>query len=194
METIFQLEILRYYNIGRRRVYPKRTYTQGYVNYTSLAEVEGIIPALAMKYDDVCCFIIREIPFGREYWRDAGITERVYLKTGKLHSTSCVSSIDNKERFIGRDPKEILFKRGDLVAVLNYPLEKIELATVIAPPPTKKDVEKKMKEHPDLRLDYSDDSYIVIYGNHDLNKLSEVEYMRGHAHYPTNLLFDPKDI
>lgn len=193
MKTIFQVEIIRYLNLGSRRLFPKYTITQGYINFESQKEAETSIPRLAMHYDDVCCFIIRELPMGSVYPEQSGMTESVWLNNGRFHGRSCMSAIDIKAPFLGRNPDEIYYKKGDVVAVLNLPLRKVELATIIAPPLTIAEVARK-KEEPGMQLTYFHDAYTVIYGRHDLTKLPEVELTRGNAYYPTNLVFDPKEI
>ncbi len=194
MESIFRLDIIRYYHLGRKRVYPKRTFVQGCVNFLTLAAAEVNIPRLAMKYDDICCFIIRELPMDREFMPEDSLSKRVYLSNGTYHNGRELSSIDAEEQFLGRRPDEIFFRRGDLVSVFNDVLERIELATIISTPPTKDEVATRLQLHPDLHLDYSDDAYTIIFGKHDLNKLSEVELTRGHSHYPTHLVFKPTEI
>ena len=111
---------------------------------------------------------------GLYFWGHS-LSDRVYLPNGTLWATRDYSNFvpscsygdkDNRwgrlRRFHGRTPEEIRFKPGDIVEVFGFPgneywdANEVNIAVVVACPPTKDEVSKKIAEHLATHSAYDD--------------------------------------
>lgn len=191
MTSIFQLSVIRIDDTPNKRFpYPKNIWISEHYNFTTLEDTEATITHLAKDNSDIYCFLAREQPIGRPFFQSETLTERVYLGNGQLHAERLFSTIRSNETvYHGRKMEEIQFKKYDHVEVLNLRDHTIESAQVMGIPPTPEWIEERRKRGFVPFLDDTDDCYTVIYGYHDLDRLTDEEYMKCHAHVSFLYLF-----
>lgn len=111
------------------------------------------------------CFYIKEFDLNQSYPTVA--TERCYTKDGKLYDQYLKS--ENDRNFRGRNPKDIRFKEGDIVEVLQS--NGVCLEVVTRAPYTKEEYRDRrewIKQNPEkfgrysFCLDKGDDGYCTI--------------------------------
>lgn len=186
-KTIFHLERLTW---GRQHTYPEfRIYTEGIGYHHTLESAEAAMRCHISTYPDKenYAFYIQEYPLNQAIDGQAQRT-RSYRADGTLLAETLVSAIQHADEeldpFPGRPEELCAFRPGDLVEVSEG--DSVRLAIVAAlpvdpawveerdasrsnirtyfPQATSEKVERAIRRV--LRLDYSDDCYLVLYGGH----------------------------
>lgn len=135
--------------------------------YATLNQAITVMQEIAITENNLFtyCFYIKEFDFKQSYITIA--TERCYTKDGKLYDQYLKS--ENDRSFRGRNPKDIRFKEGDIVEVLQP--NGINLGIVFQTPLTKEAFRNKkewIKQNPEkygtysYRLGRNDDHYWTI--------------------------------
>lgn len=164
-------------------------YNDERIRFRSLVEAEYEMLRISKnpyEFDtgEIFCFIIREIPFGvlSINGDDDCLTERVYLSDGtkmdeRLIASGCIIGI-----FYGRLESQIRFKPSECVKVLDLVNKRIRTGFVDATPRTVEEITKLYaSDLPPIRLDSSDDSYIIL--DRPLSQcITNEDYMSAHSH------------
>lgn len=156
--TVFQLLQVTYRHPRR---YPRFGvwWTQLFIG-SSLEATEDYMRRY-VSLEDVYVFYIRELPVDLPSLGHECISERVYGLDGELIDFRRFSTVQSSGVFEGRSPEEIRFKPGDIVEILD--LDEVHLAFV-AGVPTSREEAKRINNDGIIRLDVTDDSYMVFDG------------------------------
>ena len=129
----------------------------------------------------IYCYIVREIPFGQMCTSDEDcLSERVYLPDGSKMDERLFPSGSISGVFYGRLESQIRAQIGEKVEVLDMAKKEIHIGFVYATPPAVDKVKEMYAERP-LRLDYSDDNYIIL--DRPLSECkTDDDYMDAHSH------------
>jgi len=178
---------------------------------------------LLYPYNKLYCFWIEEIKLDLDttaVWASPIAREscRSYLPDGTLWAENLTSETNNddwykikestredmqrKGAFIGREPEEISFKKGDIVEVKCG--DKVNIGIVVQTPNTIEEMKERKKSYakfnPDRDItdcmywqDYSDDIYLVLTGKNVWNykKSGDPNYLYDHNSYPVQV-FSPR--
>lgn len=191
---IDEKESLTAEEIEQRRVYYPTFNLNHYQEYFAqdLAQAETLVKEQAAEQaeqgDVVYCFVVDELPFGINVFREY-VSSRIYDASGKLldqshYCTNYDIEHDDYCHFRGRTEEQLRFKEGDIVEVFNDYHERVEIAIVVNVPPSVewcyryglRGVKLWGKYNPELGeeeltrkcfnewygLDFTDDSYTVI--------------------------------
>ena len=159
------------------------------IRFRSLVEAEYEMLRVSknpyeFEQEEIFCFIIREIPFGVLCINgdDDCLTERVYLPDGTKMDERLFASGSIVGFFYGRLESQIRFKVGDSVKVLDLVHKRIWTGFVYATPSTVDEITKLYESDlPPIRLDSSDDSYIIL--DRPLSECkTDDDYMSSHSH------------
>lgn len=176
-----------------------KVYNDERIRFNSLVEAEHEMLRVSkdpyeFQKEAIFCFIIREIPLGVLCINgdDDSLTERVYLSDGtkldeRLFASGCLVGI-----YYGRLESQIRFRVGDSVKVLDLVHKRIWNGFVCAVPRTVEEVKKLYDSNlPPIRLDSSDDSYIVL--DRPLSQCNtDDDYMSSHSHISALRVFPIK--
>lgn len=180
-ESYFELIIIRRRPNGS-------IYNDERIRFRSLVEAEYEVAAQAAtergpeeEEYKIYCYIVREIPFGQMCTSDEDcLSERVYLPDGSKMDERLFPSGSISGVFYGRLENQIRAQIGEKVEVLDLPKKEIRTGYVYATPPTVDKVKEMYAETP-LRLDYSDDNYIIL--DRPLSECkTDDDYMDAHSH------------
>ena len=184
-DAAYQLKV--WYHAAARPRYPKFRLSEGErFLFRSLADAELQIARTVASGRRIgvpvpYCFLVEEIPFGRQrrygesqaWWR--------YDGTGRRVVSSSVSEMvfeGGLEPFFGRPPESCPVRPGDIVEVTRGDEVVLEIVLHLPPAP-----ERVLRMYADTALrppmDFSDDSYITLDGT-----ISEGQdtYMHAHDH------------
>ena len=180
-ESYFELNIIRREPDGAM-------YGDERIRFRSLVEAEYEVAGQAATVRGpeeenykIYCYIVREIPFGQMCTSDEDcLSERVYLPDGSKMDERLFPSGSLSGVFYGRLESQIRAQVGEKVEVLDLAKKEIRIGYVYATPPTVDKVKEMYAERP-LRLDYSDDNYIIL--DRLLSECkTDDDYMDAHSH------------
>ena len=173
-----------------------KVYNDERIRFHSLVEAEHEMLCISkspfeFEQEEIFCFIIREIPFGVLCVNgdDDCLSERVYLADGTKMDERLFASGSMVGIFYGRLENQIRFKVGDSVKVLDLAQKRLWTGFVYATPRLVDEVTKLYESDlPPLRLDSSDDSYIIL--DRPLSECkTDDDYMNSHSHISTLRVF-----
>lgn len=182
MNSYFELNVVRLLE-------DDKVYNDERIRFHSLVEAEHEMLRISkspfeFEQEAIFCFIIREIPFGVMCVNgdDDCLSERVYLADGTKMDERLFASGSIVDIYYGRLENQIRFKVGDPVKVLDLVQKRLWTGFVYATPCLVDDVTKLYESDlPPIRLDSSDDSYIIL--DRPLPECkSDDDYMSAHSH------------
>ncbi len=182
MNSCFELNVVRL--LGDDKVYNDER-----IRFHSLVEAEHEMLRISkspfeFEQEAIFCFIIREIPFGVMCVNsdEDCLSERVYLADGSKMDERLFASGSIVGIFYGRLEHQIRFKVGDPVKVLDLAQKRIWTGFIYATPRLVDEVTKLYENDlPPLRLDASDDSYVIL--DRPLSECkTDDDYMDSHSH------------
>ena len=178
-ESYFELNIIRREPDGAM-------YGDERIRFRSLVEAEYEVSRQASvakepEEYEIYCYIVREIPFGQMCTSDKDcLSERVYLPDGSKMDERLFPSGSISGVFYGRLENQIRAQVGEKIEVLDLAKKEVRIGYVYATPPTVDKVKEMYAETP-LRLDYSDDNYIIL--DRPLSECkTDDDYMDAHSH------------
>ena len=182
MNSYFELNVVRLLE-------EDKVYNDERIRFHSLVEAEHEMLRISkspfeFEQEAIFCFIIREIPFGVMCVNgdDDCLSERVYLADGSKMDERLFASGSIVGIYYGRLENQIRFKVGDPVKVLDLVQKRLRTGFVYATACLVDDVTKLYESDlPPIRLDSSDDSYIIL--DRPLPECkSDDDYMSAHSH------------
>ena len=189
MNSYFELNVVRVLE-------DDKVYNDERIRFHSLVEAEHEMLRISkcpfeFEQEAIFCFIIREIPFGVMCVNgdDDCLSERVYLADGSKMDERLFASGSMVGIFYGRLEAQIRFKVGDPVKVLDLAQKRIWTGFIYATPRLVDEVTKLYENDlPPLRLDASDDSYVIL--DRPLSECkTDDDYMNSHSHISTLRVF-----
>ncbi len=171
-DVVYQLVCILYRNRDYAR-YPTFSVYQvvrGY--YHTLAQAETamrhVILTEANEDIDVFGYYIHELPLNMPIYGCETQSTRAYLSDGTLLTQTLVSSIDDPngklQPFLGREPEQCPFQKGDIVEVLRGNKVTLEIVDSLPVSPARiQELQERSQKKGwgDVSLDYSDDCYLT---------------------------------
>lgn len=180
MNSYFELNIVRLQD-------EKTVYNDERIRFHALVEAEQEMLRISknpyeFEQEAIFCFIIREIPFDQMcHSEDDVLSERVYLPDGTKMDERLFPSGSLVGIFYGRLQSQIRFQPGQSVKVLDLAKKRIWVGFIYATPELVEEVKRLYDDNHPMRLDDSDDSYIIL--DRPLSECkTDDDYMSSHSH------------
>ena len=187
MNSYFELNVVR-------QLDGDKVYNDERVRFHSLVEAEHEMLRISknpyeFEQEKIFCFIIREIPFD-QMCRDEDdiLSERVYLPDGNKMDERLFPSGSLVGIFYGRLKSQIRFQVTESVRVLDLVQKRTWIGFVYAVPRLVEEVKALYDDNLPLRLDASDDSYVIL--DRPLSECkTDDDYMSSHSHISALRIF-----